>query len=88
MKWVKTMPKPKKEEALDLETPIEEVVETPAEETKEEPKAKVEPKDKVEEVKAEEPKAKPEVVAEVRHEVTKPILTTELFAVQHTRTDY
>ena len=81
MKWVKTMPKAKKEETLDLETPIEEVVETPAEETKEEPKAKVEPK--VEEVKAEEPK-----VAEVRHEVAKPVLTTELFAVQHTRTDY
>ena len=83
MKWVKTMPKAKKEETLDLETPIEEVVETPAEEIKEEPKAKVEPKaeePKVEEVKAEEP--------EVRHEVTKPILTTELFAVQHTRTDY
>lgn len=87
MKWVKTMPKAKKEETLDLETPIEEVVETPAEETKEEPKAKVEPKAeeaKVEEVKAEEPK----VVAEVRHEVAKPVLTTELFAVQHTRTDY
>lgn len=86
MKWVKTMPKAKKEEALDLETPIEEVVETPAEETKEEPKAKVEPKAeevKVEEVKVEEPK-----VAEVRHEVAKPVLTTELFAVQHTRTDY
>lgn len=82
MKWVKTMPKAKKEETLDLETPIEEVVETPAEETKEEPKAKVEPK--AEEVKAEEPK----VVAEVRHEVAKPVLTTELFAVQHTRTDY
>lgn len=82
MKWVKTMPKAKKEETLDLETPIEEVVETPAEETKEEPKAKVEPK--VEEVKVEEPK----VVAEVRHEVAKPVLTTELFAVQHTRTDY
>lgn len=81
MKWVKTMPKAKKEEALDLETPIEEVVETPAEETEEEPKAKVEPK--VEEVKAEEPK-----VAEVRHEVAKPVLTTELFAVQHKRTDY
>ena len=78
MKWVKTMPKAKKEETHDLETPIEEVVETPAEETKEEPKAKVEPK--AEEVKAEEPK--------VRHEVAKPILTTELFAVQHTRTDY
>lgn len=87
MKWVKTMPKAKKEEALDLETPIEEVVETPVEETKEEPKAKVEPKAeeaKNEEVEAEEPK----VVAEVRHEVTKPVLTTELFAVQHTRTDY
>lgn len=81
MKWVKTMPKAKKEETLDLETPIEEVVETPAEETKEEPKAKVEPK--AEEVKVEEPK-----VAEVRHEVAKPVLTTELFAVQHTRTDY
>lgn len=83
MKWVKTMPKAKKEETLDLETPIEEVVETPAEETKEEPKAKVEPKaeePKVEEVKAEEP--------EVRHEVAKPVLTTELFAVQHKRTDY
>lgn len=82
MKWVKTMPKAKKEETLDLETPIEEVVETPAEE----PKAKVEPKaeePKVEEAKAEEPK-----VAEVRHEVAKPVLTTELFAVQHTRTDY
>lgn len=81
------MPKAKKEETLDLETPIEEVVETPAEEkTKEEPKAKVEPKaeePKVEEVKAEEPK-----IAEVRHEVAKPVLTTELFAVQHTRTDY
>lgn len=77
------MPKAKKEEALDLETPIEEVVETPAEETKEEPKAKVEPKAeeaKVEEVKAEE--------SEIRHEVAKPVLTTELFAVQHTRTDY
>lgn len=73
MKWVKTMPKTKKEEALDLETPIEEVVETPAEEIKKEPKAKVEPK-------AEEP--------EVRHEVAKPVLTTELFAVQHKRTDY
>lgn len=86
MKWVKTMPKAKKEETLDLETPIEEVVETPAGESKEEPKAKVEPKAeevKVEEVKAEEPK-----VAEVRHEVAKPVLTTELFAVQHTRTDY
>lgn len=86
MKWVKTMPKAKKEEVLDLETPIEEVVEAPAEETKKEPKAKVEPKAeeaKVEEVKAEEPK-----VAEVRHEVAKPVLTTELFAVQHTRTDY
>ena len=86
MKWVKTMPKAKKEETLDLETPIEEVVETPAEETKEEPKAKVEPKAeevKIEEVKVEEPK-----VAEVRHEVAKPVLTTELFAVQHTRTDY
>lgn len=86
MKWVKTMPKAKKEETLDLETPIEEVVETPAEETKEKPKAKVEPKaeeTKVEEVKAEEPK-----VAEVRHGVAKPVLTTELFAVQHTRTDY
>ena len=82
MKWVKTMPKAKKEEVLDLETPIEEVVETPAEEIKEEPKAKVEPK--AEEVKAEEP----EVVAEVRHEVAKTVLTTELFAVQHTRTDY
>ena len=82
MKWVKTMPKAKKEETLDLETPIEEVVETPAEETKEEPKAKVEPK--AEEAKVEEPK----VVAEVRHEVAKPVLTTELFAVQHTRTDY
>lgn len=83
MKWVKTMPKAKKEETLDLETPIEEVVETPAEETKEKPKAKVEPKaeeTKVEEVKAEE--------SEVRHEVAKPVLTTELFAVQHTRTDY
>lgn len=78
MKWVKTMPKPKKEEALDLETPIEEVVETPVEETKEESKAKVEPK--AEEVKVEEP--------EVRHEVAKPVLTTELFAVQHQRTDY
>ena len=80
------MPKAKKEETLDLETPIEEVVETPAEGTKEEPKAKVEPKAeeaKVEEVKAEEPK-----VAEVRHEVAKPVLTTELFAVQHKRTDY
>lgn len=77
MKWVKTMPKAKKEETLDLETPIEEVVETPAEEkTKEEPKAKVKPK-------VEEPK----VVAEVRHEVAKPVLTTELFAVQHKRTD-
>lgn len=75
------MPKAKKEETLDLETPIEEVVETPTEETKEEPKAKVEPK--AEEVKAEEPK-----VAEVRHEVAKPVLTTELFAVQHKRTDY
>jgi len=82
LKWVKTMPKAKKEETLDLETPIEEVVETPAEETKEEPKAKVEPK--AEEAKVEEPK----VVAEVRHEVAKPVLTTELFAVQHTRTDY
>lgn len=82
MKWVKTMPKAKKEETLDLETPIEEVVETPTEEIKEEPKAKVEPK--VEEVKAEEP----EVVAEVRHEVAKPVLTTELFAMQHKRTDY
>ena len=81
MKWVKTMPKAKKEETLDLETPIEEVVETPAEEAKEKPKAKVEPK--AEEVKAEESK-----VAEVRHEVAKPVLTTELFAVQHTRTDY
>lgn len=77
MKWVKTMPKAKKEEVLDLEAPIEEVVETPAEETKEEPKAKVEPK--AEEVKAEEPKVA---------EVAKPVLTTELFAVQHTRTDY
>lgn len=76
MKWVKTMPKAKKEETLDLETPIEEVVETPAEETREESKAKVEPK-------AEEPK-----VAEVRHEVAKPVLTTELFAMQHKRTDY
>lgn len=83
MKWVKTMPKAKKEEALDLETPIEEVVETPAEEIKEEPKAKVESKAKDEEVKAEEPK-----VAEVRHEVAKPVLNTELFAVQHKRTDY
>lgn len=86
MKWVKTMPKAKKEETLDLETPIEEVVETPAEETKEEPKAKVEPKvkeAKVEEVKAEKPKDE-----EVRHKVAKPVLTTELFAVQHTRTDY
>lgn len=81
MKWVKTMPKAKKEEVLDLGTPIEEVVETPVEETKEEPKAKVEPK--AEEVKVEEPK-----IAEVRHEVAKPVLTTELFAVQHTRTDY
>ena len=83
MKWVKTMPKAKKEETLDLETPIEEVVETPTEETKEESKAKVEPKAeeaKVEEVKAEEPR--------VRHEVAKPVLTTELFAVQHKRTDY
>lgn len=83
MKWVKTMPKAKKEETLDLETPIEEVVETPAEETKEEPKAKVEPKaeePKVEEAKAEE--------SEVRHEVAKPVLTTELFAMQHKRTDY
>lgn len=83
MKWVKTMPKAKKEEVLDLETPIEEVVETPAEETKEGSKAKVEPKaeePKVEEVKAEEP--------EVRHEVAKPVLTTELFAMQHKRTDY
>lgn len=78
MKWVKTMPKAKKEETLDLETPIEEVVETPAEEkTKEEPKARVKPK--AEEAKAEKPK----VVAEV----TKPVLTTELFAVQHKRTD-
>lgn len=78
MKWVKTMPKAKKEETLDLETPIEEVVETPAEEkTKEEPKAKVKPK--AEEAKAEKPK----VVAEV----AKPVLTTELFAVQHKRTD-
>lgn len=86
MKWVKTMPKAKKEEAFDLETPIEEVVETPAEETKEESKAKVEPKTeeaKIEEVKAEEPK-----VAEVRHGVAKTVLTTELFAVQHKRTDY
>lgn len=86
MKWVKTMPKAKKEETLDLETPIEEVVETPDEEIKKEPKAKVEPKAeevKVEEVKVEEPK-----VAEVRHEVAKPVLTTELFAVQHKRTDY
>lgn len=81
MKWVKTMPKAKKEETLDLETPIEEVVETPAEETKEEPKAKVEPK--AEEAKVEEPK-----VAGVRHGVAKPVLTTELFAVQHKRTDY
>lgn len=82
MKWVKTMPKAKKEETLDLETPIEEVVETPAEEkTKEEPKAKVKPK--AEEAKVEEPK----VVVEVRHEVAKPVLTTELFAVQHKRTD-
>ena len=83
MKWVKTMPKAKKEETLDLETSIEEVVETPAEETKEEPKAKVEPKaeePKVKEAKAEEP--------EVRHEVAKPVLTTELFAMQHKRTDY
>lgn len=85
MKWVKTMPKAKKEETLDLEAPIEEVVETPAEEAKGEPKAKakVEPKaeePKVEEVKAEEP--------EVRHEVAKPVLTTELFAMQHKRTDY
>ena len=86
MKWVKTMPKAKKEEALDLETPIEEVVGTPAEETKEEPKAKVEPK--AEEVKNEEVKAEEPKVAEVRHEVAKPVLTTELFAVQHTRTDY
>ena len=87
MKWVKTMPKAKKEEALDLETPIEEVVGTPVEEAKEKPKAKVEPKAEVvknEEVKAEEP----EVVAEVRHEVAKPVLTTELFAMQHKRTDY
>lgn len=81
MKWVKTMPKAKKEEVLDLETPIEEVVETPAEEIKEEPKAKVEPK--AEEVKAEKPKDE-----EVRHEVAKPVLTTELFAMQHKRTDY
>ena len=87
MKWVKTMPKAKKEEAPDLETPIEEVVETPTEEIKEEPKAKVEPK--AEEVKNEEVKAEEsEVVAEVRREVSKPVLTTELFAVQHTRTDY
>lgn len=86
MKWVKTMPKAKKEETLDLETPIEEVVETPAEKTKEEPRAKVEPK--VEEVKVEEVKAEESKVAEVRHEVAKPVLTTELFAVQHTRTDY
>ena len=86
MKWVKTMPKAKKEEVLDLETPIEEVVETPTEETKEEPKAKVDPK--VEEAKVEEVKAEESKVAEVRHEVAKPVLTTELFAVQHTRTDY
>lgn len=72
------MPKAKKEETLDLETPIEEVVETPAEETKEESKAKVEPK--AEEAKVEEPK--------VRHGVTKPVLTTELFAVQFKRTEY
>lgn len=82
MKWVKTMPKAKKEEALDLETPIEEVVETPAEEIKEESKAKVEPK--AEEVKVEKPKVEESRVAEV----AKPVLTTELFAVQHTRTDY
>lgn len=87
MKWVKTMPKAKKEETLNLETPIEEVVETPTEEkTKEEPKAKVEPK--AEEAKVEEVKAEESKVAEVRHEVAKPVLTTELFAVQHTRTDY
>lgn len=86
MKWVKTMPKAKKEETLDLETPIEEVVETPVEETKEEPKAKVEPK--AEEVKVEEPKAEETKVTEVRHEVAKPVLTTELFVVQHKRTDY
>ena len=84
MKWVKTMPKAKKEETLDLETPIEEVVETPVEEKTEEPKAKVEPK--VEEVKAEEPKvveeAKPQPVA------INTVSPTELFAVQHKRTDY
>ena len=71
------MPKAKKEETLDLETPIEEVVETPAEETKEKPKAKVEPK-------GEEPKVEESKVAEV----AKPVLTTELFAMQHKRTDY
>lgn len=83
MKWVKTMPKAKKEEALDLETPIEEVVETPVEEKTEESKAKVEPK--VEEVKVEEApvveEAKPQPVA------FNTVSPTELFAVQFRRTD-
>nr|DAQ92945.1 MAG TPA: hypothetical protein [Caudoviricetes sp.] len=76
------MPKAKKEETLDLETPIEEVVETPVEEKTEEPRAKVEPKAKVE---AEEAlvveEAKPQPVA------FNTVSPTELFAVQFRRTD-
>lgn len=71
---------PKKEETLDLETPIEEVVETPAEEKAEKPKAKVEPKAKTPEVEVEE--AKPQPVA------FNTVLPTELFATQFRRTDY
>lgn len=83
MKWVKTMPKAKKEETLDLETPIEEVVETPAEEKTEETRAK-EPK--VEEVKVEKSKSTENKVVKVKPTVAKTILHTELFAVQHKRT--
>ena len=83
MKWVKTMPKAKKEEALDFETPIEEVVETPVEEKAEKPKAK-EPK--AGEAKVEKSKSTESKVVEVKPTVAKTILHTELFAVQHKRT--
>lgn len=59
------MPRPKKEETLDLETPIEEVVET----------------------KAEKSKSTENKSAGAKREVVRPVLTTELFAVQVKRTD-
>ena len=59
------MPRPKKEEALDLETPIEEVVET----------------------KAEKSKSTENKSAGAKRGVVRPVLTTELFAVQVKRTD-